>query len=425
MKEAAWAAGLGLLVFLDVVHSYASPDTLNGLAAFDGANDCYFHPGKRGHHKYWGTRMYNYNSYEVLRFLLSNLKWWVMEYHIDGFNFHSLASMLYTHNGFEKAYEGYDFFCNQYVDQDAQVYLILANEMLHKLNPNIVTIAEDTTFYPGLCQNINEGGLGFDYFVCMQPADMWSWLIRNGSDEDWVVSQIVETLTRQRSFGEMVVFTENHTQSLAGGMSLCEAVWSCSISKFKKDRLDSRGLALLKIIRLITFSISGSAYVNFMGNEFGHPERVEFPRPGNKNSFALARRRWDLTKDNGPHSQLKAFDQALMKLDDVVGVLYKPPAEILFSDDKLKLLAFTRGRLLFVFNFHSSCHHDTVQIPVEDAGEYEMILDSDHRMYGGQGILVQTSRTSSLQRQNGLFTLELPLPSLSAQVYQLRRMAKI
>lgn len=421
------AHGLGLLVFLDIVHSYASQDTLDGLATFDGASDCYFHTGKRGHHKYWGTRIYNYKNHEVLRFLLSNLKWWAEEYHMDGFNFHSLASMLYTHNGFEKPSEGYDFFCNQHVDQEAQLYLILANEMLHKLNPNIITIAEDATFYPGLCQPISEGGLGFDYFVCMQPADMWLWLIQNGTDEHWVMSQIVETLIRHKSFGKMVVYTENHTQSMAGGMSLCQAIQSRTAREFGKNTLDDRGVAILKIIRLITFSLGGSAYVNFMGNEFGHPERVEFPRSSNSHSFDLARRQWDLLKDDGPHSRLAAFDQALMKLDNDFGVLNRSPAELLCVDDEEKLLAFGRGRLLFVLNFHLAHSHKAFPIPVEDAGEYQMVLDSDHQMFGGQGQLsaLSLSRNSSLERRNGTFHLVLSIPSLSAQVYRLRRMAKV
>ncbi|KAH7428429.1 hypothetical protein KP509_09G001300 [Ceratopteris richardii] len=417
------AHGLGLLVFLDVVHSYASPDTLNGLAAFDGGNDCYFHPGKRGHHKYWGTRMYNYNSYEVLRFLLSNLKWWVNEYHVDGFNFHSLASMLYTHNGFEKRTGGYDYFCNQYVDQDAQNYLILANEMLHTLNPNIITIAEDTTFYPGLCQPINKGGLGFDYAVSTQPAEMWAWLIRYGSDQHWIISQIVDTLTRQKSFGKMIAFTESHAQSITGGMSLSQAL----LSRSGLSSLDQRGIALLKIIRLVTFSLAGSAYMNFMGNEFGHPERVEFPRPGNKNSFAHACRQWDLINKNNPYSQLKTFDKALMELDNVFGILNKPSSEYVFVDDKNKVLGCTRGKLLFVLNFNSSCSYESLHIPVEEAGDYEMILDSDHQMFGGEGQLkgLPLSRMSSLERKNGTFQLELCLPSLSAQVYRLSRISKI
>lgn len=421
------AHGLGLLVFLDIVHSYASPETLNGLSTFDGANDCYFHTGKRGHHKYWGTRMYKYNDYEVLRFLLSNLKWWVEEYHIDGFNFHSLASMLYTHNGFEKPTEGYDFFCNQYVDQDAQIYLILANEMLHKINPNIVTIAEDATFYPGLCQPINEGGLGFDYFVCTQPADMWLWLIQNGSDEHWIMSQIVETLACQKSTGKMVIYAENHTQSLAGGMSLCQAMLSRLDGKHEKARLDGRGLALLKMIRLTTLSMGGSAYVNFMGNEFGHPERLEFPRSSNQHSFSLARRNWHLLNVKGPHSQLAAFDQALMKLDEDHGILNGPLAEVLYTDDEEKILAFARGRLLFVLNFHLAHSHQIFKVPVEEAGEYELLLDSDHQMFGGRGQLSASSsvRSSNLERKNEFFILELPLPSQSAQVYRLTRMAKI
>lgn len=422
------AHGLGLLVFMDIVHSYASQDTLDGLATFDGAKDSYFHTGKRGQHKYWGTRMYNYNDHEVLRFLLSNLKWWAEEYCVDGFNFHSLASMLYTHNGFEKPSKNYDFFCNQYVDQDAQLYLILANEMLHKLNPNIVTIAEDTTYYPGLCQPILEGGLGFDYFVCMQPAEMWLWLIQNGTDEHWAISQIVETLTRHKSFGKMLVYAENHAQSMAGGMSLCQAILTRSARESgRKTFLDDREVAILKLIRLATFGFAGSAYVNFMGNEFGHPERVEFPRSGNSHSFALARRRWDLLEDQGPHSKLAAFDQALMKLDDTLKVLDQPPAEILHVDDEQKLLAFFRGKLLYIFNFHSALSQEAFRIPVEDAGEYQVVLDSDQQIFGGQGRLsgLPLSRNSSLQRQNGTFHLEVSIPNLSAQVYRLARMARI
>ncbi|MCO5548052.1 hypothetical protein L7F22_001508 [Adiantum nelumboides] len=191
-------------------------------------------------------------------------------------------------------------------------------------------------------------------------------------------------------------------------------------------RNDPSLLPHLEIIRLATFSLGGSAYVNFMGNEFGHPERIEFPRSSNSYSYALARRQWDLLKDNGPHAQLAAFDQALMKLDNTVGILNQPPAELVCVDDEEKLLAFARGRLLFVLNFHFTRSHEAFSVPVEDAGEYEMLLNSDDQMFGGRGLLngVAPSRNSSLERQNGVFQLELPVPSMSAQVYRLRRMAR-
>lgn len=422
------AHGFGVLVFLDIVHSYASPDTLVGLASFDGANDCYFHTGKRGHHKYWGTRMYKYNDYEVLRFLLSNLKWWVVEYHIDGFNFHSIASMLYTHNGFEKNTEGYDFYCNQYVDRDAQIYLILANEMLHKLNPHIITIAEDASLYPGLCHPTNQGGLGFDFFVCTSAAEMWLWLLQNGKDEHWIMSQIVQTLTSLHKTGKMVVYPENYSQSMTGGMSLAEII-SCeahlhSEHKNEKAKLNSGGLALLKLIRLITMSMGGSAYLNFMGNEFGHPGRVEFPRSNNQHSFARACRQWHLLEKEGPHTQLADFDRALMKLEEEHGILNHGLAEVLHTDDERKIIVFSRGKLLFIFNFHTGQAYENYQVQVEEAGEYELLLDSDHQMFGGLGQLMtfRSMRTSNVE--SGKIFVKLVLPRQSAQVYRLARLLK-
>ncbi|XP_020088911.1 1,4-alpha-glucan-branching enzyme 3, chloroplastic/amyloplastic-like [Ananas comosus] len=185
------AHGLGILVFLDIVHSYASADESVGLALFDGSNDCYFHTGKRGHHKYWGTRMFKYGDVDVLHFLLSNLKWWVTEYRIDGFQFHSLSSMIYTHNGFATFTGAMEEFCNQYVDKDALTYLILANEMLHELNPDIITIAEDATFYPGLCEPTTQGGLGFDYWVNLSIPEMWLWHLENVPDKDWSMNKVI------------------------------------------------------------------------------------------------------------------------------------------------------------------------------------------------------------------------------------------
>nr|XP_043628335.1 1,4-alpha-glucan-branching enzyme 3, chloroplastic/amyloplastic isoform X2 [Erigeron canadensis] len=243
------AHGLGLLVFMDIVHSYSAADEMVGLSLFDGSNDCYFHTGKRGHHKFWGTRMFKYEDLDVLHYLLSNLNWWVVEYHVDGFNFHSLASMIYTHNGFASFTGDMEEFYNQYVDRAALLYLILANEILHTLHPNIITIAEDATLYPGLCEPTSQGGLGFDYFVNMRASEMWLWFLENVQDSNWSMSKIVETLVGiSGSSDKMLLYTENHNQSISGGRSLAEILYGSTLeqSSVMNDSL-IRGSSLHKI----------------------------------------------------------------------------------------------------------------------------------------------------------------------------------
>eukprot|EP00249_Psilotum_nudum_P012295 c23704_g1_i1 orf=313-3174(-) len=423
------AHGMGLLVLLDIVHSYAAPDELTGLASFDGANDCFFHTGKRGHHKYWGTRMFKYGDYEVVRFLLSNLKWWVEEYHVDGFNFHSLASMLYTHNGFAEFTGENDLYCNQYVDREAQLYLILANEMLHQLNQNIITIAEDSTYYPGLCEPINQGGLGFDFFVNMTAAEMWSQMVDSVPYEQWSMSQIVKSLTKNmQNMHKMLVYAENHSQSMAGGKSLAEAFLCKAVANGNPyAKLDITSMALLKMIKLITLSMGGSAYLNFLGNEFGHPERVEFPQSTNQFSFSYACRQWFLLDDKGPHSQLANFDQELMKLEENQGIMDKQSATLLHVDDFTKIIVFSRGQLVFAFNFHPVESHASFKIKVDEAGEYELVLDTDQKGFGGLGCLDVSSHIirSIADRCDNSKNLLLTLPYQSAQVYKLARLLTV
>lgn len=417
------AHGLGLMVVMDIVHSHAAPNEGNGLASFDGANDCYFYPGRRGHHKRWGTRMFKYGEYEVLRFLLSNSKWWFMEYKVDGFYFHSVTSMLYTHNGFTPFTSGLDDYCNQYVDKDALIYLSLANEMLHQLSPNMITIAEDATFYPGLVDSINKGGLGFDYYVNSAPSEMWPFLIENVPIQEWSVTEITGTLITTENTTKALVYSENHNQSIVGGQSLAEALLGTS-KESSKNISKLEGISLHKIIRLITLSLAGSAYLNFMGNEFGHPKWVEFPRAKNNNSFAHAYRRWDLLEEQGPHSQLAAFDQALMEVDETHNILGQGLPNMCHVNDTTKVIVYTRGNLLFAFNFHVTDTYEMYKVGVQVAGEYELVLNSDQPNFGGLGQLQEADKLLNTTRRqsDGLpNTLLLVLPQLSAQVYKLAR----
>ncbi|KAM0944591.1 putative 1,4-alpha-glucan branching enzyme [Dioscorea sansibarensis] len=422
--------GLGLLVLLDVVHSYAAADELVGLSLFDGSNDCYFHSGKRGHHKYWGTRMFKYGDVDVLHFLLSNLKWWVTEYCVDGFQFHSLASMMYTHNGFANFTGQMEEFANQYVDTDALIYLILANEMLHELHPDIITIAEDATFYPGLCEPTTQGGLGFDYYVNLSVTDLWLWLLQDVPDQAWSMSKIVNVLVNsQNNKRKMLVYCENHNQSISGGRSFAEILFSNNNQNFiGLEDLEFRGSSLHKMIRLISFSIGGSAYLNFMGNEFGHPDRVEFPMESNNYSFAFANREWDLLKDKRLHMGLFNFDKEMMKLDEKEQILSRNPSTVHHIDDLKMVVSYIRGRLLFVFNFHPEKSYENYSIGVEEAGEYMVILNTDDMSFGGRGVIrsdQNLKRTSSRRTDGYRNSLEVTLPSRSAQVYKLTRILRI
>ncbi|KAL9441653.1 hypothetical protein AB3S75_020200 [Citrus x aurantiifolia] len=423
------AHGLGLLVFLDIVHSYSAADQMVGLSQFDGSNDCYFHTGKRGFHKYWGTRMFKYGDLDVLHFLLSNLNWWVAEYQIDGFQFHSLSSMIYTHNGFASLTGDLEEYCNQYVDKDALLYLILANEILHALHPNIITIAEDATYYPGLCEPTTQGGLGFDYFLNLSASEMWLSFLENTPDHEWSMSKIVSTLVGNGQYSDkMIMHAENHNQSISGGRSFAEILFG-EISEHSPDtnNLLLRGCSLHKMIRLITFTIGGHAYLNFMGNEFGHPKRVEFPMPSNNFSFSLANRHWDLLA-NRLHSNLFSFDQELMKLDENAKVLLRGSPSVHHVNDAKMVICYMRGPLVFIFNFHPTDSYEDYSVGVEEAGEYQIILNTDESKFGGQGLIKEhqyLQRTIS-KRVDGLRNcIEVPLPSRTAQVYKLSRILRI
>ncbi|KAK9673873.1 hypothetical protein RND81_12G195300 [Saponaria officinalis] len=422
------AHGLGLLVFLDIVHSYSAADEMVGLSLFDGTNDCYFHTGKRGHHKYWGTRIFKYGDVDVLQFLLSNLRWWIEEYHIDGFQFHSLPSMMYTHNGFATFTGDFEEYCNQYVDRDALLYLILANDILHFLHPNIITIAEDATLYPGLCEPSSQGGLGFDYYVNLAAPEMWLSFLENVPDNEWSMSKIVTTLMGNKIYtNKMLLYAENHSQSISGGRSFAEILFGTEVGSNEASKL-LRGTSLHKVIRLITFTIGGSAYLNFMGNEFGHPKRVEFPTSNNNFSFELASRRWDLLSDQGLHQKLFHFDQDMMKLDQKEKVLSRGLPNVHHVNDDTMVISYTRGPLLFIFNFHPTDSYERYSVGVDEAGEYQMILNSDEEKYSGQGAINadQYFQRSIRKRIDGFQNcLQLPLPSRSAQVYKLARILRI
>lgn len=385
---------LGITVLLDVVHSHASSNTADGLNRFDGTDSCFFHAGHRGQQAQWGSRLFDYSSWEVVRFLLSNLRWWMEEYQFDGFRFDGVTSMLYHHHGIGRSFSGgYSEYFGIHVDEDSIVHLMISNHILHSLYPDCITIAEDVSGMPGICKPVEQGGLGFDYRLAMAVPDKWIQILKEVKDEDWDMGNIVHTLTNRRRGEASICYAESHDQALVGDKSLAfwlmdKEMYTNMSSLIPMTPVIDRGLQLHKMIRLLTHSLGGEGYLNFMGNEFGHPEWLDFPRKGNNESYRYARRQYHLLDmEHLRYQQLYAFDRDMNITEDKYGWLAAPPATVTTVDAQDKVIAFERANAVFVFNFHPSHSYTDYRIAVGPPGKYRIKLDSDAEQYGGHGRL--------------------------------------
>ncbi|XP_070606357.1 1,4-alpha-glucan-branching enzyme isoform X1 [Erythrolamprus reginae] len=388
------AHSLGITVLLDVVHSHASKNSEDGLNNFDGTDSAFFHSGARGTHVLWDSRLFDYANWEVLRFLLSNLRWWMEEYAFDGFRFDGVSSMLYHHHGISEGFSGdYNEYFGMHVDEDAVAYLMMANYMTHTLHPECITVAEDVSGMPALCCPVIEGGFGFDYRMAMAIPDKWIQIMKERKDEDWDMGNIVFTLTNRRYGEKYITYAESHDQALVGDKTL--AFWLMDAEMYNYMSVLSaftpvidRGIQLHKMIRLITHSLGGEGYLNFMGNEFGHPEWLDFPRQGNNESYHYARRQFNLADDQLLRYRfLNVFDRDMNKLEEKFGWLASLPAYVSEKHELNKVIAYERANLLFIFNFHPSKSYTDYRVGVEKPGKYKIALDSDAPEYGGHNRL--------------------------------------
>jgi 1,4-alpha-glucan branching enzyme len=419
--DAAHEAGLAVL--MDIVHSHAVANEVEGLARFDGTVYQYFHEGPRGWHPAWNSRVFNYEKPEVLHFLLSNCRFWMDEYRFDGFRFDGITSMLYLDHGLEKAFTSYDDYFSENTDEDALVYLALANEVAHEVKSDAVTIAEDISGMPGLGVGLEDGGYGFDYRFAMGVPDFWIKLTKDTPDEEWPIGQLWYELNNRRPDEKTISYAESHDQALVGDQTLIfRLIGSDMYEHMHVDdtniRVD-RGIALHKMIRLITLAAAGDGYLNFMGNEFGHPEWIDFPREGNNWSYRYARRQWHLADDPElKYSQLARFDKEMVNMAADSGILKTAGAKLLHEHTENKILVFERNRLVFAFNFHPSRSYSDYLVDAT-AGSYRLLLDTDQPQFGGHSRLAPdqvfhtlTPRGSPPERQ----ALSLYLPSRSALV---------
>ena len=390
LKELIDAAhGMGISVIMDLVHSHSVKNEYEGLGNLAGDPNQYFLPGDRHEHSAWGSLCFDYGKSQVLHYLLSNCKYWLDEFHFDGYRFDGVTSMLYYSHGLGEAFCNYDDYFNGHQDDDAICYLMLANRLIHEFNPNAITIAEEVSGMPGLAAPFDDGGFGFDYRLAMNIPDYWIKTIKEKKDEDWSMAGIFWEVTNRRKDEKTISYVESHDQALVGDKTvifrLIDADMYWHFTKDGGNDVTSRGIALHKMIRLVTASTINGGYLNFMGNEFGHPEWIDFPREGNGWSHKYARRQWSLIDNKQlAYSWLGDFDRALMKLIGSVKDYQKKDVVEYWHNDGDQVLAFGRGDLVFVFNFNPVRSFSDYGFLVP-RGSYKTVLDSDSIEFGGYG----------------------------------------
>lgn len=384
------AHGMGIAVIMDLVHSHAVKNEVEGLGRLDGSYDLYFHGDDRRLHKAWDSLCFNYGKDEVIHFLLSNCKYWLEDFKFDGFRFDGVTSMIYYSHGLEESFIGYENYYNKKQDLDAISYLTLANKLIHEVNPNAITIAEEVSGMPGLAVDPEKGGYGFDYRMAMNIPDFWIKTIKELKDEEWDPSAIFWEITNRRDDEKTISYVESHDQALVGDKTIIfrlvdeQMYWF--MSKFTPSMIVDRGLSLHKMIRLVTATTINGGYLTFMGNEFGHPEWVDFPREGNNWSYKYARRQWSLNENtNLKYHYMGDFDKEMLSLIKSVNNFQDLPITKIWEKKEDNILAYMRDIFLFVFNFNPTQSFTDYGMLVPE-GEYKVVLNTDEKRFGGFGL---------------------------------------
>ncbi len=410
------AHAAGIQVIMDIVHSHSVRNKLESLSQFDGSDHLYFHSGERGYHSAWDSRCFDYSKTNVLHFLLSNCRYWLEEYHFDGFRFDGVTSMLYFDHGLGRDFTSYESYFDGGIDADAEAYLGLANKLIHAVKPAAITIAEDMSGLPGLGASLDHSGLGFDFKLAMGTPDFWGKILEK-EDGDWNVEQIWGELTNRRKDEKSITYVECHDQAIVGSKNvifeLLDAEMYTKMNVGSESVIIDRGIALHKLIRLVTLSTGGDGYLNFMGNEFGHPEWIDFPREGNNWSYHYARRQWSLLEDKNLRYQfLNNFDQEMVQLFNNHNLLEEDP-NLLYTHCDDQILAFERGGFIFIFNFSPEHSFADYQIPTNSNG-VEMVFNSDETRFGGFGRV--ESREMCVTKEGNRSYIQVYVPSRTVSV---------
>ncbi|MBL8025428.1 MAG: alpha amylase C-terminal domain-containing protein [Fibrobacteres bacterium] len=411
------AHGLGLRIIMDIVHSHSVKNEIEGLSRYDGTYYQFFHEGHKGDHIYWDSRCFNYSKPEVQNFLLSNLRYWLEEFKFDGFRFDGVTSMLYLDHGMNRAFTNYSQYYDGNQDDDAMMYIGMANKLVHEINPFAITIAEEMSGMPGLALPVEQGGYGFDYRFAMGTPDYWIKIVKTLKDEEWNMDEMFHELNNRRMEEKTISYAESHDQAIVGDKTiifrLADKAMYTDMHVAHGNLVIDRAIALHKMVRLVTISTAGNGYLNFMGNEFGHPEWVDFPREGNGWSYHYARRQWSLAFNKElRYHYMYNFDKAMTKLISSNKVLEDNIVYCVTVNNGDKIIAFKRAGLLFVFNFNATQSFPDYGLNVE-SGTYRIALSSDSSEFGGHNRV-----DSGIDYFSSSNLLKMYIPSRTALVFR-------
>ena len=413
------AHGMGLLVIMDLVHSHTVKNVREGINLFDGNEYQYLKPGQEGIHPQWDSKLFNYGKTETLQLLLSNVRFWLKEYHFDGYRFDGVTSMFYKNHGIGETFDDPWKYFGDNIDNDAVTYLQLANKLTHDIDNHNVTIAEDVSGMPGICAKIEDGGIGFDYRLGMGLPDFWIKVLKDQSDEQWNMHEFFFTMTNRLQDVKTIAYAESHDQALVGDKTLAFRLMDkemyTAMAKNQDNLIIDRGIALHKMIRFFTICLGGDAWLNFMGNEFGHPEWIDFPRYDNNWSYKYAKRQWSLADaDYLKYHWLGDFDKAMLDFVKKTKVMQAAPAWLLEADEDNKTIVFERNNLIFVFNWGQKSLPD-YKIKVKHTGDYKIIFSSDAKCFGGFENI----------DENAIFPSEKKGDEITMKIYNVARTAVV
>ena len=413
------AHGMGLLVIMDLVHSHTVKNVREGINLFDGTEYQYLKPGQEGIHPQWDSKLFNYGKTETLQLLLSNVRFWLKEYHFDGYRFDGVTSMFYKNHGIGETFDDPWKYFGDNIDNDAVTYLQLANKLTHDIDNHNVTIAEDVSGMPGICAKIEDGGIGFDYRLGMGLPDFWIKVLKDQSDEQWNMHEFFFTMTNRLQDVKTIAYAESHDQALVGDKTLAFRLMDkemyTAMAKNQDNLIIDRGIALHKMIRFFTICLGGDAWLNFMGNEFGHPEWIDFPRYDNNWSYKYAKRQWSLADaDYLKYHWLGDFDKAMLDFVKKTKVMQAAPAWLLEADEDNKTIVFERNNLIFVFNWGQKSLPD-YKIKVKHTGDYKIIFSSDAKCFGGFENI----------DENAIFPSEKKGDEITMKIYNVARTAVV
>ena len=392
-------------VILDWVPAHFPRDA-HGLANFDG-EALYEHPdSRRGEHPDWGTKIFNYEKSEVRNFLIANALFWLGEYHVDGLRVDAVASMLYLDYGKQDG----QWLPNKYggnENLDAVWFFKHLNSIIHGRGDGSMIIAEESTAWPGVTKDVDDGGLGFTFKWNM------GWM------NDFLEYMKLDPYFRKDNHNKMTfamsyAYSENYILVLSHD----EVVHlKCSMLNKMPGYLDDK-FANLKAGYTFMFGHPGKKLL-FMGNEFAQLQEWSEARELD----------WFLLKEDR-HLHMQNYVRALLQLYKKYRCLYElddswDGFQWINADDSYRsIFSFVRysktkrKNLLFVMNF-TPMERPDYRVGVPKKKKYELVLDSDAEEYGGSGrkrAKVYDAKKGSCDNQK--YYVEYPLSAYGTAVFE-------